>query len=57
MSSVDGQFGCLYILADVNSAAIIIGVHVAFVIRIFIFSGYMPRIGIAGSYTNSIFSF
>ena len=34
-----------------------IGVHVSFQIRLFIFSGYMPRNGIAGSYGNSIFSF
>ena len=34
-----------------------IGVHVPFHIRVFVFSGYMPRSGIAGSYGNSIFSF
>ena len=32
-----------------------IGVHVSFQIRVF--SGYMPRNGIPGSYGNSIFSF
>ena len=32
-------------------------VHVSFCIRVFIFSRYMPRSGIAGSYGNSIFSF
>ena len=32
-----------------------IGVHVSFRIRVF--SGYMPRSGIAGSYGNSMFSF
>ena len=40
-----------------NSATMNIGVHVSFQIRIFVFSGYMPRSGIAGSYGNSIFSF
>ena len=34
-----------------------IGVHVSFQIRVFVFSRYMPRSGIAGSYGNSIFSF
>ena len=32
-----------------------IGVHVSF--RIMVFSGYLPRSGIAGSYGSSIFSF
>ena len=32
-----------------------IGVHVSF--QIMVFSGYMPRSGIAGSYGSSIFSF
>ena len=31
--------------------------HVSFRIRVFIFSRYMPRIGIVGSYGSSIFSF
>ena len=34
-----------------------IGVRVSFRIRVFIFSGYMPRSGIAGSYGSSVFSF
>ena len=34
-----------------------LGVHVSFLIRVFIFSWYSPRSGIAGSYGNSIFSF
>ena len=44
-----------FILAIVNSAAVNIGVHVSF--QIMVFSRYMPRSGIAGSYGNSIFSF
>ena len=32
-------------------------VHVSFQIRVFVFSGYMPRSGVAGSYGSSIFSF
>ena len=33
------------------------GVHVSFRIRVFIFSRYMPRSGVVGSYGNPIFSF
>ena len=33
------------------------GVRVSLLIRVFIFSGCMPRSGIAGSYGSSIFSF
>ena len=54
-SSVDGHLGYFHVLAVVNSAAMNIGVHVSF--RIMVFSRYMPRSVIAGSYGNSIFSF
>ena len=50
-----GHLGCFHVLAIVNSTAINIGVHVSF--PIIVFSGYMPRNGIAGSYGSSIFSF
>ena len=56
-SSVSGHLGCFHVLAIVNSAAVNIGVHVSFWIRVFIFSGYTPRSGIAGSYGNSVFCF
>ena len=46
-SSVDGQLGCVYILAIVNNAAVNIGVHVSF--QVMVFFGYMPRSGIAGA--------
>ena len=54
-SSVNGHLGCFHILAIVNSVAMNTGVCVSF--QIIIFSRYMPRSGIAGSYVCSIFSF
>ena len=56
-SSVIGYLDCFHILAIVNSAAMNIGVHASFQIRVFFFHGYMPGSGIAGSYGSSIFSF
>ena len=50
-SSVDGHFGCFHDLPIAVNAE----VHVSFQIRVF--SGFMPRSGIAGSYDNSISSF
>ena len=47
--------GCFHLLAIVNSAAMNIRVHISF--WIIVLSGYMPRSRIAGSYSNSIFSF
>ena len=54
---VDGHLGCFHVLAIVNSAAMNTEVHVSFQMRDFVFSGYMPSSGIAGSYDSSIFSF
>ena len=53
-SSVDGHLGSFYVLA-INSAAMNIGVHVSF--SILVYSGYMPRSGIAESYGGFIPSF
>ena len=50
--SVSGHF---HVLAIVNSTAMNIGLHISLLIRVF--SRYMPRSGITGSYDNSIFSF
>ena len=54
-SSIDGCLGCFHILAMVNSATMKIGVHVSFLIMVFL--GYMPSSGIAVSYGSSMFSF
>ena len=45
---------CFHVLTIVNSAAMNIRMHVSF--WIILFSIYMPRSGIAGSYGNSTFS-
>ena len=55
LSSVIGHLGCFYVLASVNSAVMNIWVHVSFGMNVF--SKYMPRGGIAGSYGSSIFNF
>ena len=52
-SSVDGPLGCFHDLAIVNSATMNSGVHVSF--WIMIFSRYMPRSGIPGSYCMYLF--
>ena len=53
--SVNGHLDCFCVLAIVNSATMHIEVHGS--IQAMFFSGYMPLIGIAGSYSSSIFSF
>ena len=53
--SADGCLGRFHMLADVNGAAVSIGVHASFCITVF--SGYVPSTGIAGSCGNPIFSF
>ena len=55
-SFVDRYLGCLHIFATVSSAIMNAGAHGLFQIKVFIFSGYMPRSGIGGSYGSSICS-
>ena len=52
---LDGRFCCFRVLAVVNSAAVINGIHVS--LSILVSSGYMPRSIIAGSYGGFIASF
>ena len=51
-SSVGGHLGCFHILAMVNNA-MNIEVRVSF--QIMVFSGYMPKSGIAGSYDGCFY--
>ena len=55
-SSTDGLLGCFHVLFA-NGAAVNTGMCVSFQIKVFIFSGYMPRSGIAESYGSSTFNF
>ena len=54
-SSVDGYLVYFHVLAIVSSAEMNSEIHVSF--SILVSSGYMPRIGIAGSYGGFIPSF
>ena len=53
--SMDIYLGWFHILAMVVRAAVNNGMHISF--QIMVFSGYMPRSGVAGSHDSSIFSF
>uniref|UniRef100_A0A8D0TJ67 Secreted protein n=1 Tax=Sus scrofa TaxID=9823 RepID=A0A8D0TJ67_PIG len=54
-SFVIRHLGCFSVLANVNSSARNIWVHVSFSMKVL--SGYVPRSGIVGPFGSSIFSF
>ena len=54
---ISWHLGCFHVLVLVNSTAVNTRVHASFQIRVFIFSRYMHRSRVAGSYDNSNFSF
>ena len=54
-SSVDGHLDCFHVLAIVNNTAMNNGIYVSF--SILVSSRNMPKVGIAGSYGDFIFSF
>ena len=51
-ASVSGHLGCFHVLAIVNSVALNNGIHVPF--SILVFSGYIPKTGIAGGFIPSL---
>ena len=55
LSSFDRHLCCFHVLTIINSAVMNNGIHVSF--SILVFSGCMPRSGIAGSYGGFIPTF
>ena len=56
-SSIDGHLSCFSILAIVNNAALNIGVHISFLISVFVFFGKVSGSQTPGSYCSYIFNF
>ena len=56
-SHIEGLVDGFHVLAIVNIAAMNTGLRVSFQISIFGFPGHIPRNGIAGSYSSSVFTF
>ena len=55
-SPVHGHLGCFHVLTIVNSALWTLGCMYFFQNRVLVFSSYIPRSGIAGSYCNYFLS-
>ena len=55
--SLYGHLCCFHVLVIINCVAMNTGVHVSFLIRVFIFSGCVHRNGTARPCSSSIFSF
>ena len=56
-SSIHGHLGCFHLLAIGNNAALNMAAQISFQDPAFNSSGYIPRVGIAGSYDRSMFNF
>ena len=55
-SFVCARLPCFHILAVVSSAVMNCGMHASFQMKSFHVGGYLPRSGISGSYSMSLFS-
>ena len=56
-SSINGNLGSFLLLAIANNAAMNTGVQVSVVVPVHSSLEYIPSSGIAGSYSDSIFTF
>ena len=54
-ASVDRHLGCFHVLAVVNSTAM--NIAFMYLFELCFFSRHIPKSGIAGSHSSSIFSF